>query len=232
MKLGIFTDSHYSSQDLTCGNRHNNKSLEKIRKAYQFFEEEKCNLVICLGDLVDNDTSHQKEIENLKEVAKVINESPVKSICLMGNHDAFAFTESEFYDILGGFKPESVEIDGKTLIFIDACYFKNGKHYMPGDFDWTDSFYPNIQDLKTQLDEAAGDVYIFIHQNLDPDIPDEDYRLYNFEEINCILHKSQKVKAVYQGHFHQGMNSKHGDIKYIAFPAVCENESAYYIEEI
>ena len=33
MKLGIFTDSHYSSQEVTCGNRYNSRSLEKIRKA-------------------------------------------------------------------------------------------------------------------------------------------------------------------------------------------------------
>ena len=33
MKIGIFTDSHFSSAEVTCGNRYNSRSLEKIRRA-------------------------------------------------------------------------------------------------------------------------------------------------------------------------------------------------------
>ena len=33
MKLGIFTDSHYSSSELTCGCRYNSRSLEKINNS-------------------------------------------------------------------------------------------------------------------------------------------------------------------------------------------------------
>ena len=231
MKLGIFTDSHYSSQKVTCGNRYNSKSLEKIKAAYEFFESQKCDLVVCLGDLVDKEASHEKEVENLKKVASVINKSLIKTICLMGNHDAFAFTEAEFYEILSDCKPENVKTEEKNLLFLDACYFKNGNHYLPGDTDWTDTFYPHIQDLKKQLEKVTGDVYIFVHQNLDPTIR-EDHRLYNSVEINDLLHESGKVKAVYQGHYHPGNKCIYNNIRYLTFPALCENENAYFIEEI
>ena len=231
MKLGIFTDSHSSSQKVTCGNRYNNKSLEKIKTAYAYFESQKCDLVVCLGDLVDKEASHKKEEENLKKVANIISKSLIKTICLMGNHDAFAFTEAEFYEILSDCKPENVKTEEKTLLFLDACYFKNGNHYLPGDTDWTDTFYPQVETLKEQIDEAIGDVYVFLHQNIDPNIR-EDHRLYNSVEINDLLHESGKVKAVYQGHYHPGAESKHGDIEYFSFPAMCENENAYYILNI
>ena len=231
MKLGLFTDSHYSSQKVTCGNRYNNKSLEKIKTAYAYFESQKCDLVVCLGDLVDKEASHKKEVENLKKVANIISKSLIKTICLMGNHDAFAFTEAEFYEILSDCKPENVKTEEKTLLFLDACYFKNGNHYLPGDTDWTDTFYPQVEALKEQIDEAIGDVYVFLHQNIDPNIR-EDHRLYNSVEINDLLHESGKVKAVYQGHYHPGAESKHGDIEYFSFPAMCENENAYYILNI
>lgn len=231
MKLGIFTDSHYSSQKVTCGNRYNNKSLEKIKTAYAFFESQKCDLVVCLGDLIDKEASHKKEVENLKKVANIINKSLIKTICLMGNHDAFAFTETEFYEILSDCKPENVKTEEKTLLFLDACYFKNGNHYLPGDTDWTDTFYPHVEALKDRIDEAIGDVYVFLHQNIDPNIR-EDHRLYNSVEINDLLHESGKVKAVYQGHYHPGAESRHGDIEYFSFPAMCENENAYYILNI
>ncbi len=231
MKLGIFTDSHYSSQEVTCGNRYNSRSLEKIKAAYAFFESQKCDLVVCLGDLIDKEASHEKEVANLKKVAEVIKESSIQTICLMGNHDAFAFTQAEFYEHLGDCTPKSISREGKELLFLDACYFKNGNHYLPGDTDWTDTFYPHIEALKKQLDEAIGEVYIFIHQNIDPDIR-EDHRLYNSSEINGILQKCGKVKAVYQGHYHPGSEGKHGNIEYKTFSAMCENENAQYILNI
>ena len=231
MKLGIFTDSHYSSQEITCGNRYNSRSLEKIKQAYHYFEEEKCDLVICLGDLTDKESTHEKEVENLKEIADIINNSTLKTVCLMGNHDAFALCENEFYNILGLSKPELIKYDGKTLIFIDACYFKSGIHYMPGDTDWTDTYYPHIENLKKLIVDSENDVYIFMHQNLDINVP-QNHRLYNCDEINTLLQESNKVKAVYQGHYHHGQKSIHGKIKYVAFPAMCENENAYFIEEI
>ena len=231
MKIGIFTDSHYSSQKLTCGNRYNSQSLNKIKDAYKFFKQEKCDLVISLGDLIDREISHEKEVENLKEVANVINNSNIRNICLMGNHDAFAFTENEFYEILNDCKPTDVYEEGKHLLFLDACYFKNGKHYAPGDSDWTDTFLPNIKELEQKLSTCCENVYIFLHQNLDTDIR-RDHCVYNAKEINDILKTSQKVKTVFQGHYHRGNKSVHNGITYITFPAMCENEKAYFIEEI
>ncbi len=231
MRLGIFTDSHYSSQEVTCGNRYNNKSLIKIQQAYRYFEQNKCDLVICLGDLIDKEPSHEKEVENLKEVANIIKESPIKTVCLMGNHDAFAFTEVEFYAILGDCKPEPIKVANKKLLFLDACCFKNGNHYLPGDSDWKDTFYPYVDDLKKQINEASGDVYIFMHQNIDPNIR-EDHRLHNYETINNILMQSGKVKTAYQGHYHKGNKSIHNGIQYVTFPAMCENEKAYFVEEL
>ncbi len=230
MKIGFFTDSHYSSQKITCGNRYNNKSLEKIKQAYKFFEKEKCDIVVCLGDLIDKEDSHQKEIENLKEVAEVIKNSPLKTICLMGNHDAFTFTRDEFYEILGTEKPKNIIFDNKALLFLDACYFKSGIHYMPGDSDWTDTFYPHLKELEQDL-ASSRDVYLFLHQNIDLNIR-EDHRLYNSEELNELLKKNGGVKTVYQGHYHFGEESFYNDIRFKTFPAMCEKDEAYFIEEI
>ena len=231
MKIGIFTDSHYSSQEVTCGNRYNSKSLEKIKEAYRFFESQKCDLILCLGDLIDKETSHEKEVENLKEIADVINRCPIKTICVMGNHDAFAFTESEFYAILPGCKPETIQKNNITLLFLDTCYFKNGSHYQPGDSDWTDTYYPHIESLQQTLNECCGSVYVFLHQNLDPSIR-SDHRVHNAEAINALLQKCGKVTAVYQGHYHPGETSMHNGIRYVAFPAMCEQDNACFIEEI
>ena len=70
-----------------------------------------------------------------------------------------------------------------------------------------------------------------MHQNIDPDIH-ESHRLSNSEIIREIIEKSGKVKTVYQGHYHAGEKSRHNGIDYITFPAMCQNEKAYYILDI
>ena len=112
MKIGIFTDAHYSSQEITCGKRYNSRSLGKISEAFSFFQKEECGLVICLGDLVDTEDSHGKEVEHLEEIARVIQQSGIPTACVMGNHDAFLFTVEEFYGILGNCKPVNRHVDG------------------------------------------------------------------------------------------------------------------------
>lgn len=232
MKIGLFTDSHFSSADVTCGNRYNNKSFQKIKEAYQYFFEEKCDLVICLGDLIDREDDHAKEITNLKKISKVLLNYDMKTYVILGNHDAFAFDVDEFYSVLGEqFRPENIYTDAKNLIFLDACYFKNEMHYKRGDSDWTDTYYPMADKLKTLLAGIVGDAYIFVHQNIDPSISGE-HRIFNADELCSIFKTSKKVKTVFQGHYHPGFTSEHDGICYVTYPAMCENEEAHYVIEI
>ncbi len=232
MKIGLFTDSHFSLADATCGNRYNNKSLQKIKEAYQYFFEEKCDLVICLGDLIDREDDHNKEITTLKKISKILLKYGMKTSVILGNHDAFAFDVDEFYSILGEqFRPENIYTGTKNLIFLDACYFKNGMHYKRGDSDWTDTYYPMANELEMLLADIVGDVYIFMHQNIDPSIR-EDHRLFNANELHSIFKTGKKVKTVFQGRYHPGFTSEHDGIRYVTYPAMCENEDAYYVIEI
>ena len=230
MKIGLFTDSHYSSQEVTCGCRYNNQSLRKIREAYTAFEAADCDLVICLGDLTDKEDAHQKEAENLREIAELIAASPIPTVCVMGNHDAFTMSAEEFYGILSGCVPENRELDGKQLLFLDACYYQSGEHYAPGDDlgRWTDTCYPFLDELEQVLSATTKETYIFLHQSVDPAIR-EDHRLHNADLLAKLFARCGKVKAVYQGHYHPGMESEHDGIRYITLPAMCERENAYFI---
>lgn len=232
MKLGLFADSHYSSAAVTCGNRFNSESLRKIREAYAFFAAQACDFVICLGDLIDHEPDHEKETANLREIADVIHSSHIPTVCLMGNHDGFSFDVDSFYHILGDeCRPVNRSEQGRNLIFLDACYFQNGKHYSPGVSDWTDTFYPHANALKETLSSMTGDTYIFMHQNIDPTVP-HDHRLANADDICRIAEASGIVKTVYQGHYHPGNTFHRGGIQYITLPAMCEKEHAYFAADI
>lgn len=231
MKIGIFTDSHYSSQKITCGNRYNSLSLSKIKEACRFFKTNCCDLILSLGDLIDREDTHEKEIYNLKEVAQVIHACKIPTFCVMGNHDAFAFVPEEFYGILQGCRPKSMSVGNKHLLFLDACYFRSGAHYTPAGGDWTDTYFPFTEELDKEIQSRNGDVYIFMHQNIDPAVM-ENHCLGNAAELRELFERSGKVRRVYQGHYHPGCRSLHNGIDYITYPAMCEHDGAYFIVDL
>ena len=231
MKIGIITDVHYSSKKVTCGTRYNSRSLQKLRLAYDYFRKEGCERIVCLGDLIDTEDTVELEMENLRRVGGIMAECPIPTDCLMGNHDAFVLTPEQFYSVLGAVPPKDKSCGGRNLLFLDACYFRNGCHYAPGDSDWTDTFLPCGEELRKKLEKLSAPTYVFIHQNLDPDIR-EDHRVHNAEEICRIIERSGIVKAVFQGHYHSGYTSEHNGVRYITLPAVCENEQSFWTFEL
>ena len=231
MKIGVYTDAHYSSQEITCGRRYNSQSLRKIKEAYEFFKKECCGLVVCLGDLIDTEQTIEKEVQNLIDIATIIRKSNIPTVCLMGNHDAFVLDRKRFYEILGIPSIDELHLNGRRLLFWDACYFKNGSHYAPGDTDWTDSFLPNDEGIQKKLASSAEDTYIFVHQNIDPAIR-ADHRIFNADKVFAIINESGIVKAVFQGHYHSGCHSEYSGVNYITLPAMCEGENAFWTYDI
>ena len=224
MKIGLFSDPHYSSQELTCGNRRNNLSLGKMRVALDCFAAQGCDRVICLGDLTDAEDTKEKEIANMRQIAALFAEFPMPVTVVMGNHDAYVFEAAEFYALLGGCQPTDVHEDGKHLLFIDLNYTADGVRYTPHGFHWDDVGHPDPEELRSRLAACDGDVYLFTHQNLDLAIPAADHRAANAAEVCAIIEQSGKVRAVYQGHYHWGHRSERNGVDYVTLPAMAVYE--------
>ena len=232
MKIGLFSDPHYSSQELTCGNRRNNLSLGKMRAALEYFEAEQCDRVICLGDLTDAEDTKVKEIANMREIAALFREFPMPITVIMGNHDAYVFEAEEFYALLGGCEPIDIHENGVHLLFLDLNYTAAGVRYRPHGFHWYDVGLPDPKGLEQKLAALDGDVYLFMHQNIDPAIPAADHRAANADEVCRIIEGSGKVKAVYQGHYHWGNHSKQGGVEYVTLPAMAVYDDTCQIIEV
>ena len=224
MKIGLFSDPHYSSQELTGGNRHNNQSLGKMRKALEYFQSQGCDRVICLGDLTDTEDTKEKEIANMREIAALFGEFPMPIQVVMGNHDAYVFEAEEFYALLGGCEPVDLHEDSKHLVFVDLNYTADGVRYAPHGFHWDDVGHPDPEGLREKLANLDGDVYLFMHQNVDVDVPAADHRPANAAAVCDIIQQSGKVKGVYQGHFHWGHRSRRGGVDYVTLPAMAVYE--------
>lgn len=232
MKIGLFSDPHYSSQELTGGNRRNNRSLCKMRTALERFEAAGCDRVICLGDLTDTEDTKAKEEANMRQIAALFREFAMPITVIMGNHDAYVFTAEEFYALLGGCRPIDIHEDGVHLLFVDANYTTDGEQYAPHGFRWDDVGLPHPEELEQRLKAVDGAVYLFMHQNVDPTIPAEDHRLANADQVCRILEDSGKVKAVYQGHYHWGNRSERNGVKYVTLSAMAVYDDTAVIIEV
>ena len=230
MKIGLYSDPHYSSQELTGGNRYNRRSLDKMRAAYADFTAAECDLIVCLGDLTDTEDTHEKEAANMAQIAALFAACSIPTVCVMGNHDAYVFEPEEFYALLGGCAPTDVVAEGKTLMFLSANHNPDGTPYHPHAFQWYACHVPT-EGLAERLAAAEGDVTVFLHQNLDAACP-ADHRPDNADEVCRILAESGKVKTVYQGHFHWGADTEKDGVHYVTLPAMCCYENTHRIIEI
>lgn len=232
MKIGLFSDPHYSSQELTGGNRRNNLSLGKMRRALEHFAAAGCDRVICLGDLTDTEETKAREEANMRQIAALFSEFSMPITVVMGNHDAYVFTADEFYTLLGGCEPAPIHEDGVHLLFLDANYTAAGERYVPHGFAWDDVGLPDPAALQAQLADLDGDVYVFLHQNIDPAVPARDHCLANADAVCAIIEQSGKVRAVYQGHFHWGNRSERNGVAYVTLPAMAVYDDTEIIIEV
>ena len=228
MKIGLFTDTHYSDKTEPSANRYHALSYEKITKVMEHFKENGAQLVICLGDLTDDCVNIRNNKKALREITELIKSYGINFYCLMGNHDYLSFTRKEFSNITGAYPPCTYGTEGSILVFLDCNYTDDGKIYKKRNVDWTNSYLPSKQYkmLKNVIETEKREIYIFSHQNLDTEI-DKNHIVRNASEIISCL-KNGNVKAVIQGHDHNGHDTEIDGIKFHTLPATCENTEGYY----
>lgn len=228
MKIGLFTDPHYSDKIIPSDNRYHRRSYDKISEAMSYFKDENVDLVVCLGDLTDDCENVNDNPKALKEISNLINSFGIKFYSLMGNHDYLSFTKEEFNEYTNGaYPPFSIETEKSMLIFLDCNYEVGGKPYQKRNVDWTNTFLPKEQldNLKEKL-KTPKDVYIFSHQSIDPTI-EQNHVVKNTKEIREVLN-NKNTKMVIQGHFHPGKDTLIGKIRYYTLAAMCESENNLY----
>ncbi len=230
MKLGLFSDPHACNREVTCGTRRPALSYGKIREAMEAFRDAEVDGVVCLGDLVDECDTMEENVKAVTELAAMIRSYGIPFRYVMGNHDYQNFTREEFRQYLGEESSGIVSVGGKTLIFLDANCADDGTVYRRNAIDWTNAFLPpeQIRLLRDGLAAPeAEEVYVFLHQNLDPSV-ESHHIIRNAAEVRAILRDSGKVKGVFQGHYHPGKESVIDGIPYHTLPAMCEGEGNRY----
>ena len=143
MKIGLFTDPHYSCKS-NISDRRPSLSYNKIKEAMEHFKANNVDLAICLGDLLDDCGNDEQNIEYAKDLTRFIKSYGITFYSLMGNHDYYNFTKEDFELYTdGSYPPFEIVTENSVLAFLDCNCEDNGKVYLPKNVEWTNSYLQN-----------------------------------------------------------------------------------------
>ena len=128
MKFGFFTDSHFSTKNESRLDNTLQVSIKKLKQALRWFKKNKCDFVICGGDLFDR--HRELNFDLLYSVFETIKSQSLKIYYIMGNHDEQGYrwqtvdkSSAGFIEKISGGKliliKDKLEIKGCNLI---ACH--------------------------------------------------------------------------------------------------------------
>ena len=220
---------HYTLNEVSDG-RQLRLAPQRVKEAMQSFSAFGVDVVVCLGDFVDLGVNHDAEKSCWATLTEEIISYNLPFYILPGNHDYEVAKGADFSNL--STMPEypfKVEIKGYNLIFLDACYKKNGLRYDVGGMVWNDCSLPKeqIDFLKRTLEKSDKPCVVFTHQDL-VDAIDPDYLIAEHKEIRNIIECSNKVKWVFSGHYHQGAERIINGVHYVTMPSMTATDKNEY----
>jgi alkaline phosphatase len=225
LSFGVITDLHYS-RIATRGRRYYSDSLAKLGQAVATFRERKLPLVFELGDLIDLGPSKAEAVGHLKAMREVLDTFPGQRRCVLGNHCVAQLSKEEF--LAAWETPDaptyySLDLAGWHFVVLDADFLADGTPYRAGNFHWTDTWIPAPQQRWLADDlRRAGDrpTIVLVHQNLQDET--KMWCVKNAPAVRKIFRAAGNVKAVLQGHLHEGGCFRVDGIPYFTFKGAVE----------
>ena len=225
LRVGLMTDLHYADKEST-RTRFYREALGKLDEAVEVMNREKPEVVVELGDFIDQGDSVEQEIEWLKKMESHFAKLTMPRYYVLGNHCVGTLKKSEFAaNTKGTGGHDRFEAGGVTFLILDACFRSDGVSYERKNFDWKDTNLPEAELawLDGELRKASGPVVVFAHQRLDED---KAHAVRNADAARAILEKSGKVLAVFQGHSHKNDYQQIRGIHYTTLVAMVEGSGA------
>lgn len=254
-KIVFFSDLHYAPEKpINNGSIIERKLMEYAQPLlqkliYKINSEIKPDLIIYLGDLVEDFNDHDKDIVNLTYVWNEFKNIEGPFYSCIGNHDLRSMSSRKEVEKIMGYEHStfSVDINGIHLVILGTDVNNNIGREAGGilktqfmskeDFEW----------LKEDLNQNNLPTIICIHFGIAEDdmkgnwwfesCP-EDALLANRKELKEILENSENILAVFSGHQHWTKHIEEDGIAYHILGSMTENikddgipDGVYFIAE-
>ncbi|MDR0462046.1 MAG: metallophosphoesterase [Christensenellaceae bacterium] len=230
----IFSDVHYCTENIL--NFGVNRKLYELAiplatKITNIINSMKPDMVVNLGDMIEDTGSTGKDIKNIKTIWKVFKKIGSPFYYTVGNHDVKTLACADFAKAIG-YKnlTYSVNLDGYHFVFLGVC-----------DEETLDGWYPmkrtihkkDIEWLKKDIKNNNLPTIVFLHHGLAEDdlkgnwwfdrCNHEVGLLKNRNEVKQILKTDKNLLAVFSGHQHWTKTTIEDGIPYHVIGSVTEN---------
>jgi alkaline phosphatase len=222
VRIGLATDVHHADRDAR-GLRQYRAARGRMEAAVAAFTERRTDLVVELGDFIDEAPDAEREQGYAREIDAVLRRAPGQVHHVLGNHCVWTLTKKQFLEAVASERSYySFARGGWHFVVLDACFRLDGVEYGRRDFDWRDTAIPprELEWLEGDLKRAAGPVVVFVHQRIDVE---GDVGVKNGAEARRILESSGKLRAVFQGHSHENDLKEHKEVPYVTFCALVDH---------
>lgn len=211
MKIIVFSDLHYFAGDIETAIFNTKRKLVSYalpmldKLTEKINSEDASTIAVCLGDLIQDTTEHDGDIEALKFISERLKAIKRPFYTLLGNHDLKMMNSvGEVEEIIGRKTTFSIDAGGWHLVFLTTevrcelgterggCY--KAQYLSDEHITW----------LREDLEKTCLPSIIFTHYALaeDESINDECMFMKNRVDVKKIIKDSGKVKAVVSGHQH------------------------------
>lgn len=246
MKIGYFTDPHLRENvpgTSTVARRMSRLMKTRLEECVETFRREKVDLVVCTGDIVDDET-HPSVPEDLALIRNVlVSGFPMRSnpetpklnvpiIMIPGNHDPYpgvfyeVFERPEFLMVMG--LPRSFRGRYQILTFVDYC--EPGEKASERDRD----SMVRMEKALSYKPEAIDRTITLQHYVIYPEgLKGYPYNYKNATAIREVMEKSETKVLSISGHYHRGLGpTEHNGVTYFAGKALCEEPFPCYVIEL
>jgi hypothetical protein len=135
LRIGLVTDLHCGDKP-TSGSRHYRETPAKLAEAAEKLTDERIDLLVALGDLIDSSDSITTERRTLERIHKQLAAIGVEQHFVLGNHCVDQLRKEEFLGVIGQDRSwYSFARDGFHFVILDSCFRTDGEPYGRRNFD-------------------------------------------------------------------------------------------------
>lgn len=215
MKVGLISDVHLQRT-------HADEVERELAWVVDHFDDEfRPDVTVVLGDLIEDEGTAQADRRNLRRVTGVLEQLDSSVRYLLGNHDVMSLSRAAVRETLDGAVQGTVEVDGRTLVFLDSSA-------------------PRLADARGELDEKGFALLervlpsdpapiVFVHHPLGyRDLRDNAWFAETPEQAFCgnkaavtrLFERHGRPAAVFNGHLHEADHTTYRGVEHVTVDAL------------
>lgn len=238
-KLVIFSDIHYLDKrpeklDYNLNRKLTQYSVQIIKKLIDKINEDKPDISICLGDLIEDTFNHDKDIINYTYIWNKLKNIQVPFYSVIGNHDLRTMNSRKELEEIMKYKNAtfSFNMNGYHFIILTTDIREDLGCNDGGIYKAQCMSEKELIWLKEDLEKNKLPCLIFTHFGLAEDKQKgnywfeekpEDALMDNRQEVKDIINKDENVIAIFNGHQHWTKKLREGGKNYYVVGSLTEN---------